>query len=226
MAMDVSRVGVPARRNNSTTNVPSWLKVLVLGLAGTGIATNTALNYVNHEDDIVQQQQVATLEKAIFSLGAELREKITLDQVMDVVAAISPSTVMVQNEVEAVDFFTGESQKVTVTGSGVIVTLGNGSNVILTNSHVTEDGAFRRNELKDGVYHIKLYNGTDYANPIEFDAAPVMLSTGNRAHSMSNEHDFALLVIPPDIKLPDGLGIKVRDLKNNPAKSGIIFYLE
>ena len=147
------------------------------------------------------------LNTQIAELNRELGSRITLDQMVTAVSMITPSTVRVEGQRGL--------------GSGVILFGTNGERYILTNGHVTEGNDFRRNEFQDGVYHIKVYNGSDYKNPIEFDAAPVMLSNGNRASSSPGEHDLALLAIPPDVKLPSNIiGIRFRDINAHPLRVG------
>ena len=156
----------------------------------------------------------------IKSLREELSSKITLDQIMDVARIITPFTVRVDGEAETTNFFTGQTTKAPVTGSGVIVSDKNNIKYILTNGHVIEGTDIFRTESKDSVRHIKLYNGSDFKKAIEFDASPVVLSNGKRAYSPPREHDWALLQIPPDIKLPSNTGIPIRDLQLEDIKIG------
>ena len=147
------------------------------------------------------------LNAQLTELNRELGTRITLDQMVTAVSMITPSTVRVEGQQGL--------------GSGVILFGSNGERFILTNGHVTEENEIRRNEFQDGIYHIKVYNGSDYKNPIEFDAAPVMLSNGNRAFSSPGEHDMALLAIPPDVKLPSNItGIRFRDINAHPLRVG------
>jgi S1-C subfamily serine protease len=147
------------------------------------------------------------LNGQVSELNRNLSSRITLDQMVTAVSMITPSTVRVEGQFGL--------------GSGVILFGSNGERYILTNGHVTEGNEMRRNLFQDGVYHIKVYNGSDYKNPIEFDAAPVMLSNGNRAFSRPGEHDLALLAIPPDVKLPANItGIRFRDINAHPLRVG------
>lgn len=165
------------------------------------------------------QTTTQNLTNQINGLNQNLNNRITLDQIMNIVDKVTPSTVMVEGEVEYFNPFTGEKEKGTVTGSGVIFIDNNNNRYILTNGHVTEGSDIRRNG-SDSVYHIKIYNGSDYKNPIEFDASPIMLANGQRAYSSPNEHDLAVLAIPPNVKLPPGLGVRMRDITQAPLRVG------
>ncbi len=150
---------------------------------------------------------IQSLNGRIAELNRELGTRITLDQMVTAVSKITPSTVRVEGQRGL--------------GSGVILFGSNGERYILTNGHVTESNEIRRNVFNDGVFHIKVYNGSDYKNPIEFDASPVMLSNGNRAFSSPEEHDMALLLIPPDVKLPSNItGVRFRDINAHPLRVG------
>ncbi len=180
-----------------------WARAGVLALAGTGVVGSGVYTGVNQYQ---QSQQVKELAGRLNFLNKEFNTRITLDQVMDVVKNITPSTVRVEG-----------SQGL---GSGVIIVTPQGNRYILTNGHVTQDNEFKKNEMGDSTYHIKLYNGTDYSSSVEFDAAPVILGNGQRAFSSPEEHDLALLQIPPNVKIPDGAGIVLRDLEADPVRVG------
>ena len=226
----------------------SLAKAALLGVLGTGVAGNAVWNYenqikqaeanvqlneeLNHSrnnaqslatqfnDEVTRNRTSAqNLLAQINRLNQDLNSRITMDQIMGIVDKVAPSTVMVQGEVEYFNFFTGQKEKGTVTGSGVIFIDNNNQRYILTNGHVTEGSDIKRNG-SDSVYHIKLYNGSDYKDPIEFDAAPVILANGQRAYSAPGERDLAVLAIPPNIKLSPGLGIKMRDITQAPLKVG------
>lgn len=165
---------------------------------------NTNQNQTNQlREHSSREQQLRT---QLSSLNNDLRARITLDQFASAISSVTPSTV----KVEGIDGW----------GSGVIMIGENGGRYILTNGHVTEGNDIAGNEFEDGVYHIRVYNGTDYNNPIEFDAAPVILSNGHRAHSAPGEHDLSLLAIPPDVKLPPNVGIRMRDIGTHPLRVG------
>ncbi len=152
---------------------------------------------------------VQNLTSQLSQVNKEMNRKITLDQIMDVVDKVTPMTVRVEGP--------------NGLGSGVLVTDNKGSLYILTNGHVTQGNDFKRadNEFKDGVYHIKVYNGSDADKPIEFDAAPVVLSNGQRAYSDPEKHDLALLQLPPDVKLPNNIKpIVLRDMASDPLRVG------
>lgn len=227
---------------------PMWLKAIALGLLGIGLSGNAYWSYKNQIENDNQQRYVENLIQDLESshgrvnelmgiidrdqaainglqgrlnaLNANLNSRITLDQIADVVARIAPSTVRVEGEVGGFDFFTGEQRKFPIIGSGVIVIMSDGTRAILTNGHVTEDAEIRRNSFGDPLYHIRLYNGTDFRTPVEFYAAPMMLANGQRAYSPPHEHDLALLAIPPDIRLPEGVGVRIRDITRDPLRVG------
>ncbi|MBI1858055.1 MAG: trypsin-like peptidase domain-containing protein [Candidatus Melainabacteria bacterium] len=206
----------------------SLVNAVLLGLLGTGVAGNIAWNQANDANVGAQARRIETLDsmlgkeralngeqssmvtslnERIQALNTELGSRITLDQIVGAIAQVTPSTVRVEGPMGL--------------GSGVVIMGERGERFILTNGHVTQNNEFNKGEFRDAVYHIKVYNGTDFAAPIEFDAAPVMLSSGNRAYSDPNEHDLALLFIPPDVKLPDNVtGIKMRDIQAHPLRVG------
>lgn len=164
--------------------------------------------------------QMNKLNGELNRVNRDLNSRITLDQVMDVAQRLTPSTVRVQGEVEMFDYFTGQQRRVPVTGSGVIIIDNNNNRYILTNGHVVEDSAIRNNQFRDGTFKITLYNGSDYKRPIEFMAAPVILSSGERAYSHPDANDLALLQIPADVKLPPNAGIRLRDITTHPFRVG------
>ncbi len=210
------------------------LRTAVMGLVGTGIIGNGYVSFKNYGEDnkrtnaisrlseeltqnkttigdLGQQLEqgkvtVQSLMSQLNQVNTELNSKITLDQIMNVVDKVAPSTVRVEGPMAL--------------GSGVIIQDNLGRKFILTNGHVTEENDFHLGEFKDGTYHIKLYNGSDSDKPIEFNAAPVVLSKGTRAYSNPNQYDLALLQIPADVVLPEGIGIKMRDLTTYPLKVG------
>ncbi len=191
----------------STSRKPSKVMAYVLSaLFGAGLIGNTVNDHY----------RTSAYSDQIHSLREDLNSRITLDRLQSIIKRISPSTVMVQGEVK--DPITGEIYP--VHGSGVIVTLKNGDKAILTNGHVTEDSGIIREKATDFIYHIKMYNGSDYNKPIEFDTAPIVLSNGQRAYSSPGEHDLALLHIPIDIKLSEGIGVTFRNIEEKPLSVG------
>jgi len=221
----VKKVVTPVPQRSKASSV---VNAVLLGLLGTGVAGNVAWNVANNEnieaqtrsiemldgmlgkEKALNQEQstmVTSLNERIQTLNTELGTRITLDQIVGAITQVTPSTVRVEGPMGL--------------GSGVVVMGERGERFILTNGHVTQHNEFNKGEFRDAVYHIKVYNGTDFNSPIEFDAAPVMLSSGNRAYSDPNEHDLALLYIPPDIRLPDNVtGIKMRDIQAHPLRVG------
>ncbi len=193
-----------------------WARAGVLALTGTGVIGGGVYTGVNQYEQAGQISElrneisgnhlsIQTMLAQINGLNKELNTRITLDQVMGVVKKITPSTVKVEGA-------KGH-------GSGVILITPHGR-YILTNAHVTRGNDFQDNEAGDSVYRIKLYNGTDYSSPIQFNAAPVILGNGQRAFSPPEEHDLALLQIPPGVQLPPGAGVVLRDLTVNPVRVG------
>ena len=193
-----------------------WARTSVLALAGTGVVGTGVYTGINQHEQTQQvreltdrvshnQHSMQSMLAQIESLNKELNTRITLDQVMSVVKNITPSTVRVEGSRGL--------------GSGVILITPQGR-YILTNGHVTQGNAFTSSETGDSVYHIKLYNGTDYSSPVEFDAAPVILGNGERAISLPGEHDLALLQIPPGVQLPPGAGVVLRNLVTDPVRVG------
>ncbi len=165
-------------------------------------------NVTNLNQQLLQSQSnVQNLTTRLAELNREFGTRITLDHLVTAVSMITPSTVKVEGQFGH--------------GSGVILFGSNGERFILTNGHVTQQNELRKNLFQDGVFHIKVYNGSDYKNPVEFDAQPVILSNGNRAFSAPGEHDLALLAIPPDVKLPANVvPIRFRDINANPLRVG------
>ncbi len=152
----------------------------------------------------------------------ELDGHITLDEIIQTVKNVAPSTVRIENK--------------GAIGSGVIFKDNNGKRYILTNAHVVAHideepnlfNPFNIIENKEPVkpkekmdtYRIKLYNGSDYKNPIEFDVKQLTLSNGEKAYSHPEEHDLAVLEIPDNINIPESLGVKMRDLSKDPINAG------
>lgn len=186
---------------------------IVLGLVGSGI---TGTYVQNHIQSSSYDQKVLELTEKIKGLEG----RVTFDKLSSIINEVSPSTVMIEGEVENINIFSGTSYKSKVFGSGVIVKDIENNKYILTNGHVTKGSDLFRTDFKDSVYHVRLYNGSDFENPIEFDTSPVILSNGERAYSPQKEQDIAVLTIPPDIKLPQNIGVKIRDTNKNPIKLG------
>ena len=195
----VSTAGTKAPKQAGV--ITKWARAGVLALAGTGVVGSGVYTGVNQYE---QGLQMHSMIAKINSLNRELNTRITFDQVMDIVSRVTPSTVRVEGPQGL--------------GSGVILITSQGR-YILTNGHVAQGNSFTNN-AGDSTYHIKLYNGTDYSSPIEFDAAPVLLANGQRALSSPEEHDLALLQIPPSVQLPPGAGVILRDLATAPVRLG------
>ena len=210
---------------NSNNRGGFFLKAALFSLVGSGFAGNGVMSHMNQ---VNQREQISTLNKELEEnkliiyelrekfqtgqasienliaelnkLNKELSTKITLDQIIDLVNQVAPSTVTVEGKNSV--------------GSGMIIVDKNNNKYILTNGHIVEDNA-----EDDGTFLIRLYNGTDFESPIEFKAKLLKLKSGDDALSASTEHDIALLQIPKNIKLADNIGLKFRDL-DNPVKVG------
>lgn len=212
-------------------------KLALFGLLGAGVAGNGAWTYNNIQNQIRTNAQITQeieslnkllqdkdasnieLEKRITKLNNLLNSQLTLDKIQEIANKISPSTVRVQGEVEGYDWYTGESRKYTVTGSGVIIIDNKGNRYILTNGHVVEGSAIRMEEHPNGAYRVTLYNGSDTKKPTEFYAELVQAKNGV-AYSDPDSHDLALLKIPSNVKLHSNVGIKLRDVTQAPLKVG------
>lgn len=194
--------------------VSTLVKGAAAALLGAGVAGNGYIAYQNMQDQNEAssslEQRLAQsreeLNQQIAALNKQLNSRITLDQVQDVVRNVAPSTVRVEGSFAL--------------GSGVIVRDDLGRRFIITNGHVVQGNEIRRNGENDGVFRIKVYNGSDYKNPIEFYAAPVVLSNGERAYSAPEQHDLAVLQIPADVKLPPNIGLRLRDVTQRPLVVG------
>lgn len=215
-------------KNHNHGRASSVTKFVLAALMGAGIVGNSTWHYINEKEDEAQTTRIARLNQELGQyrermsiqdeamaglterlnvLRTDLGSRITVDQFVNAIAMVTPSTVRVEGPRGL--------------GSGVVVIGNRGERFILTNGHVTQRNEFQKGEFGDAVYHIKVYNGSDFEDPIEFDASPVMLSSGRRAYSDPYEHDLALLYIPPDIKLPDNVtGIRMRDIKAHPLRVG------
>lgn len=161
----------------------------------------------------------------------ELGKQVTLDEIVDIVNKVAPSTVMIHGN--------------GVRGSGVIFRDNNGKRYILTNAHVIEgidnkDNSLEELDLEDediellknkieitrlkprqeGIYHITLYNGSDFKKSVEFDTHLFISRDGTKAISSPNEHDLALLEIPDNVQLPKDIGVEMRDTTKDPLKAG------
>ena len=145
--------------------------------------------------------------KELNSINNELEKQVTLDEIVDIVANIAPSTVMISGN--------------GTLGSGVIISDNNKNRYIITNAHVIEgiDGSGNESK-KNNSYKVTLYNGSDYKKPFEFDTKLVTLSNGSKAISGSSEHDLAILEIPKNINLTPTLGVTMRDSAKEPLKAG------
>lgn len=198
-------VATPAAKKGAPTKMLHWLLSGVLGLGVVGsVAQNQNLrnDVQNQHNQFAAQlaekdQTIAGLVDKVNALGG----RTSLDQIVNVVNKVTPATVRVEGAYGL--------------GSGVIFKDKQGRHFILTNGHVTDQND------KDGVYHIKIYNGSDYKKPLEFDAPVVRLANGAKAESSPYAHDLAVLQIPPDFKLPEGFqAVEMRDITVDPLKVG------
>lgn len=206
----------PIQRSPNKSKLLHWVLTGILGAGLGGTATHNVMlhhkldNQRAHASAQIQglEQRLAQQNQSQHDLLSSLAKQVqqlngrtTMDQLVDVVAKVTPSTVRVEGQYGL--------------GSGVLIQDNRGRMFILTNSHVTED-----NDI-DGAYRIKLYNGSDYNNPVEFMATPVRLSQGDLAASNSSVHDLAILAIPPDVVLPPGVRpVEMRNVEADPLRVG------
>lgn len=173
------------------------------------------------------QAENTALQEQVSKLSADLNSKVTLDQIKEVVKKVTPSCVSINGGFGPY----GESP---VSGSGVIMITGD-KRYILSAGHILEaldrppvamtpfgpmPVPADRNDNVPPAFHIRLYNNSNFDDAITFDATPVTLPNGNKAHSPHNEKDLVLLEIPDDVKLPEGAGVKLRDTTKDPVEPG------
>lgn len=142
-------------------------------------------------------------------VNKELKEKITLSDIQEVVKNVAPSTVMITGM--------GRTQAV---GSGVIIRDKNNRKFILTNAHVIDGIDSQQEPNNVGVYKAHLYNGDDYSRPVEVIATPLVLENDKVAYSNPTRHDLALLEIVSKVNLPDNIGVNMRDIVTSPIQPG------
>lgn len=221
--------------------IPRSLAYALVGTSfiGNGLATYThredgltieGLNVALKEEQTLNKTQAEQITKLLERLEQEeaitnnlqvrvekiegtLDHKITFDQVIDVVEKIKRSSVELEGQALMDISNTRKKEWGPTTASGSIIIIGD-NRYILTNGHNLEGMP------KDETFHVKLYNGSDFKEPVKFDAKPAILKTGKKAYSPKNEHDMLLLAIPKDVQLPEGAGIKFRDLEKEELKVG------
>ena len=152
---------------------------------------------------------IQSLLTRLAEVNKELKNKITLDDIQKVSKMVAPSTAMI----------TGVKPNGPI-GSGVIIKDINNKKYILTNAHVIDGIDQKQKQRNAGVYILHLYNGDDDAKPILVLAAPHILKNGQIAYSSPEEHDFALLEVVSDTKLPENLGVQIRDITQEPIAVG------
>ena len=202
----------------------TYLKNLITTAAVLGSATGIGYNtYENARERKEREGVVQKLSRdledehgRVGQLLTDLGEKVTMDDLREAIDMIKSAAVMVEGPAGS--------------GSGWITQDNLGRLIIVTNGHMTEENEFRRgldpHDFRDSVYHIKMYNGDDFAKPVEFDAAPVVLGNGKRAHSFSDKHDIAILRLPPEIEkgILEGkikvTPVTMADTTKNPIRVG------
>ena len=229
--------------NNNQPSKPSGSKgigqVILLAVLGL-LGVNAGRDYVadsDRKEEITFLANVAsdlslenkTLQEQVGKLNADLSSRITLDQIKNVIKQVTPSTVSINGAVSPY----GDAH---IGGSGVIMISPDGKRYILSAGHILESvesqpmamtpfgpmpmpGPAPDNSIET-TFHIKLYSGSDFQDGIAFDAKPVKLPDGKKAHSPHNEFDLLLLEIPEDVQLPDGAGVHCRDIKKEPVEAG------
>ena len=167
-----------------------------------------------------QNRLQASLESQISSLSDKLNSKVTFNDVIDVIQKVAPSTASI-------------SLKETGLGSAVIIKNKDGRQVILTAAHnlttspemtllkveKTHDlmMVIVTNEVSKREFNIELYKGS---GPGSFKAKVLKLGKGKFTFTSPVKEDLALLEMSDVIKLPDGIGVTIRDLKNDPLQIG------
>jgi len=177
-------------------------------------------NIINNIDRVKEEPDVKIVLKEIkdfiqnlvsklSEINTELKNKITLDDIQEVVKTVAPSTVMI----------TGVSS-IKSLGSGVIINGEDNKKYILTNAHVIDGIDMKQEKEEFGFYRIFLYNGDDDSKPMQLIASPVTTPHRTMAYSPPEEHDLALLEIIQDVKLPETVGVKLRDINEDPVLPG------
>ncbi|MBI1858682.1 MAG: trypsin-like peptidase domain-containing protein [Candidatus Melainabacteria bacterium] len=213
---------IQVNRINPISQMISFKKPMLEASSSKDLDTvlDQGKNIINNIDKVKEEPDVKIVLKEIkdfiqdlvsklSEMNTELKSKITLDDIQEVVKMVAPSAVMI----------TGVSS-IKSLGSGVIINGRDNKKYILTNAHVV-DGIDMKQEREDfGFYRIFLYNGDDDSKPIQLIASPVTVSHGVIAYSPPEEHDLALLEIIQDIKLPETVGVKLRDINEDPVLPG------
>ncbi len=164
---------------------------------------NSTIDEKSINEILIQVKQfLQNLLSKLNELKTEISKQITLEDIENVVQTVSPSAVMVTG--------TGNSG---VLGSGVIIRDNNGKKYILTNAHVIEGINDEHKGSNPRFYRVTFYNGTDSNEPIEALASLKSISN-------SDEHDLALLEITSNTKLPENVGVTMRDVTQNPIRVG------
>lgn len=183
-----------------------WLftGVLAAGIGGNAMQTRLFNKYIE-KDKAHYNSQLSKHALISQALAKQIDERITMDQIMRVAEQVTPATVRVE----------GTSGL----GSGVIIQDSKGKLYVITNGHVTQDNAVFNGGKQ--TYTIKLYNGSDYKDPIQFNASIMKAPGGGKAESPPEKHDLALLEIPSDVKLPPNVKpVEMRDMVKDPVKVG------
>lgn len=152
---------------------------------------------------------IQSLLTKLAEVNKELKNKITLDDIQKVSKMVAPSTAMI----------TGVKPSGPI-GSGVIIKDINNKKYILTNAHVIDGIDQKQKRLNAGVYILHLYNGDDDTKPILALAALHTLRNGQITYSPPEEHDIALLEIVSNTRLPENLGVQIRDITQEPIAVG------
>lgn len=180
---------VPSRFSRVGSAV-KWTLASVLAAGGAGGVGYTVHRQNELSDEHAALRQTLSEEQMLREgLQRQFNEQLTLDDIPKAIDMVKHALVRVEGNQWL--------------GSGTILTDRFGRMFILTNGHVTEENELRRgegNDFRDAVYSITLYRGNDADKKVTFDAAPVILANGRRAHSLSSDKDIALLRIPPNIE--------------------------
>lgn len=204
----------PLPRPSRVGSVVKWTLATLLGTGAVG-----GVGYTVHRQNELEEKngriERRLSEEQMRREGIQLRldTQVTLDDIPRAAEQVVRGTVMVDGP--------------RGTGSGWVIRDNDNELYIITNHHVTNKNAFQRGEWddpQDAVYHVTLYAGDDFKDPIVFDAQPVTRADGKRAHSYTR--DLAVLHMPPEYKRKIKEGslpitpITFRDMYRHPLRVG------
>lgn len=152
------------------------------------------------------EEQKPNMEK----LAQAAKSQADFPDLTPIVKMITPSVVCIEGKTRA--------------GSGVLIQDSTGKRYILTSSYVTmrDHNAFRYSGEEKGIYRVMLFKGSDFSPEFDlFDATLLQLPDGSHAEQPPEAKGLALLEIPDDVELPNGVKpVCVRDVEKNPICLG------